>query len=836
MIPGLSNLSIDAISFWIGVLVASVFWLMIGWVRPLFKQIRENLKKTRETRSKRGSSSIEEYYRQTVLKQAQGMHLAAPLFSLEEIVVSPSIIAPPPHIEPGDNLVALNQTDLTVPYLSQDPTLASFYQTSTLTIPEALAGGSHLAIVGNPGVGKTVALAFIASLAAKRDPQMGSLDDAVPFLLHVADLAIPEKDTTSVLDPIIDFIAEGASLFNAPRLPGFIRQSFGSGRALLLLDGLDEIPPDEISKVVAFITEIIKNYPNIRVITTGALEFLDGLTQHDFAILPLKTWNASQQNEFLTKWGHLWEKYVAREAWVQAGPEQVDPTLLNSWLSIESTSFTPLELTLKAWGAYAGDGRGPTALDAIETHLRRISPAGTPVAALEMLAMQVSLTAQPIFDSRKARSWIKSFEPPEEKLAEKENEDKKKGKKEKVTPTLGLLSKMAQSGLLSSHLDNKMRFAHPIFGGFLAGRGHSNFTVDERITAQPFWSGKTLFMHYLAANGDATDLVNTLLETPDPILERNLILMGDWLRDAPRKTPWRGKVMTALAAALQDDNLPLGLRGQIVASLARSGDPSVAALFRQLLQSQSSYVIQIVALGSGLMQDKKAIQALANIFQITQNTYTRSAACLALSGIGTDTALEEIATALMQGDEYLRRAAAESLANHPVEGWPILKEGLEIDDLLVRRSVVYGLGRIPETWAKDLLTQVQVEDQEWAVRDIASGILEKQQGKNPHIPRKLSPPSETPWLIAFAGKEGMGISPNTPATDILLLALKSEDIDEQLAALSYLRRTPSEGVINGLYHAMRGGNIELREAVFLALVEIAASGITLPDPQVYGLG
>ena len=71
MIPGLSNLSIDAISFWIGVLVASVFWLMIGWVRPLFKQIRENLKKTRETRSNRGSSSIEEYYRQTVLKQAQ---------------------------------------------------------------------------------------------------------------------------------------------------------------------------------------------------------------------------------------------------------------------------------------------------------------------------------------------------------------------------------------------------------------------------------------------------------------------------------------------------------------------------------------------------------------------------------------------------------------------------------------------------------------------------------------------------------------------------------------------------------------------------------------------
>ncbi len=494
MFPLFSNLDVDAISFWIGIFVASAFWLMLRWVRPLFKQIRENFQKNREAASMRGSSNIEEYHRQTVLKQAQGMHLAAPLFSLEEIIILPSLVAPPPRIEPGDDLVALDQTNMTVPYLPQDPALASFYQTETLTIPEALSGESHLAIVGNSGVGKTVALAYIASLSAKRDPQMGALKDAVPFLLHVADLTIPSKGSASTLDPIIDFVTEGASLFNAPRLPNFIRHSFGSGRALLLLDGLDEIPPPEIEKVVGYIAKIREDYPEIRIIIAGALEYLDRLIQHNFAILALKTWGASQQQEFLTKWGSLWENYVALEAWIQAGPEQVDSILLNSWLSIDSTSLTPLELTLKAWGAYAGDGRGPTALDAIETHLRRISPIGIPVAALEMLAMQVSLTAQPVFDSRKAGSWIKSFEPPEEKPIKEEEEDddddkKKKDKKEKVAPTLGLLSKMAQSGLLSNHHEYQMRFVHPVFGGFLAGRGLSNHSVDERLTGQPFWSG-----------------------------------------------------------------------------------------------------------------------------------------------------------------------------------------------------------------------------------------------------------------------------------------------------------------------------------------------------------
>jgi hypothetical protein len=190
----------------------------------------------------------------------------------------------------------------------------------------------------------------------------------------------------------------------------------------------------------------------------------------------------------------------------------------------------------------------------------------------------------------------------------------------------------------------------------------------------------------------------------------------------------------------------------------------------------------------------------------------------------------------MQGEENVRRAVAEAFANHPAEGWDTLKEALEIDDILLRRSAVYGLARVKQPWAKELLEHTQIEDKEWAVRDIAANMLEQEKKTNPRIPRPLSPPSETPWLITFAGQQGMGISPGAPATDILLNALKSEDIDESLAALPYLRNNHSEGVINALYHAMYGKNIAMREAVFLTLNEIAASGVTLPNPKAYGLG
>lgn len=834
--PRSLKFTLDSISFWVGFAAASTFWLMIGWARPLLTQIRENWNKNREETALNKSRGIEETHRQTVLKTAQGMHLAAPLFSLDEIIITPRLIAPPPQIEPGNDLIAQDQTSQTVPYIPQDPELSSFYQAETLSIPEALSNGSHLTILGNPGAGKSVALAYIASLAAKRDPQMGALAEATPFLMHIADVELPLHEKSDVLEPIMPAITKGASLLNASRLPNFVRLSFSSGRALLIIDGLDEMPQENTKEAVEYLIALLKAYPKIRVITTGSPEYTDRLGRIGFASLALKTWNAPDQQEFLRKWGELWEKFVALEMWVQAGPEQVDALLLNTWISLESAILTPLELTLKTWGAYAGDGRGPTAIDAIETHLVRLSPKEIPIAALEMLAMQVTLTAQPVFDSRKASAWIKSFEPPEEIAAEEHIEEEYAGKKDKVSaPTQNLLAKIAQSGLLSAHRDVYLRFAHPVFGGYLAGRGLSNYSIDDRLIGQPTWSGKTLAMHYIAAKGDASKLVDTLLGTPDPVLQRNLLLMGDWLRDASRKSSWRGKLLTTLATALQDDTIPLGLRGKIISSLARSGDPSVAALFRQLLQTRSTYNIQLAALGSGLMQDKKAVPMLADTLAATQNIYALTAVCLALSAIGTDNALETLASALLQGDENLRRGAAEALSNHPTEGWAMLRDGLGMDDILVRRSAVYGISRIKQNWSTELLGTVQVEDKEWAVRDIAKSVLEKTGASNPRIPRKLLPPSETPWLIAFAGKQGMGISPGTPATDVLLLALKSDDIDERLASLPYLKRTPSEGVINALYHAMNGGNIEMREAVFLALMEIAASGIKLPDPQAYGL-
>ncbi len=831
--------NIDYFSFLLGFILSALIWWVISMLRPTFQQLRANarIRRAEKKEKSRSVNVVEEHFRQNVLLKAQGLHLAAPLFSLDEILEPPRLLAPPPRVEPGESPYTEDIIDLTLPYLPAWPELAAIYGAPTLTISEAISGNSDIILIGQTGMGKTVALASLASRLARRDPESGLPVDTLPFLVHVADLDLP-ANKEKPLNALIGSVSEKASVFDLSRIPDFIRRSFTEGTALLLLDGTDELTPEGLKNVVEFIRSIKSIYPKTRMITTASSEYLDGLVSLNFIPFSLAAWNSDQKANFLQRWGDLWTHHVAVESWAQESG-QVDPLLLNGWLNADSNNLTPLELTLRAWSAYAGDIRGPHVLDAIETHVRRITPVNTPREALESLALQVNLAADPIFDPRKARQWIKSFEPnepePVDETRQEEKKTKKSGKLEiQNTPSLGLITKMAESGLLGQHRNNRMCFIHPIFAGYLAGKLLASYT--DAILEQPPWIGKYLAMHFLAARGDATPISNELLSQLDRPLSRNLLTTARWLRDAPVQAIWRKQVMAKLAELLQQNGQPLGLRGQALAAFVQSGDPGVAVLFRQMLEEQDAEVLHLAALGSGALRDAKSIELLSTLLR-NPIPNVRRAACLALTAIGTTAGMDYVATALLHGDETLRRAAAEAMSNQAGEGHNMLREGAEMkDDLDVRRAVAYGLGRVRQPWAEELLTKLQVEDDQWVVRNAATEMLENHRKPNKHIPNRLPPPSESPWLIAFAGKQGMGISPEKPPTDLLLMALKVDNPEERLASLSYLRMMPVEGVFGALYQAMYGGEPELREAVFQAVSEMAARGVDVPDPVQFGVG
>ena len=403
-------------SFIVGFIVGILFTWLLGRARPLLQQIRAGWSQQREVAQVRRASGLEDNHRRLTLRRAQGMHLAASLFSLDEIMQEPRLIAPPARVEPGVIGIPEDIISQTLPYMPAWPELAAIYRAPTLGIAEAVLGGANVVIVGAAGMGKTVTLAHLASMAANLQVRLEpNAEAAVPYLYHVADLQLPFDASKDPINIITDAASENAPVFDLRRLPAFIQQSFKNGQALLLIDGFDELDQQGQHNVVEWFKALLQTYPNARIVTTGCVHQLNGLIGIGFNPLPIIGWDARKSSHFIQQWGEQWSRTVALESWTQTGPEQVDPILLNTWVTTDNHGLTPFELTLKVWGAYAGDSLGPRVLDAIATHVRRVAPVGTPLAALELLAMQVVLTTQPIFDPRTAQAWVKQYDVVEDR-------------------------------------------------------------------------------------------------------------------------------------------------------------------------------------------------------------------------------------------------------------------------------------------------------------------------------------------------------------------------------------------------------------------------------------
>jgi HEAT repeat protein len=872
MLRFLSGLHLDRNSFWIGFLAGSLFLWLLNRLRPLLPEMTERLRARLSTAREGITVNPEERYRRDVLRRAQRAHLSAVYFSLDEILVPPRLLAPPPPVEPGvEQHESLIFKDV-LPYLFDCPELGSYYHAPTLSLPQALSGGANLVLVGKPGLGKTVALAHLASMLARKEEGSAWLSDMVPYLVHAADL-LPLQPEQPTLEALIEVICANVSALTLPRLPHFIRSTFNEGSALLLLDGLDELPPHAFDQLVEMLDGLLGTYPQARIVATASPEYLGGLTHLGFQVIPLAAWNDQERLSYINKWSELWESLIVREK----DRRRIDPLLLNNWLSGCEPSFTPLELTLHVWAANAGDLLGPKSSHAIEAYLLRMSaPIQKARPVLERLAAQIALTANPVLTYKEAEKWVPSGNgelPPFEDspfsslelAAEAEMEpasgeepgpdtvagegNRQQGEEnppllkdgsgktpsKEISPSQRLLGDLVSAGLLVNRRNSRLSFVHPVIAGYLAGAALASSGGFETLLRQPAWSGKSQALKYLSSWNDIDGLLRSILEDSSDPLYRELITISEWLRDSPSKASWRQFILRQLSDLLQQEALPMSMRIRALAALAFSGDPGVLVLFRQHIEHPSDSVRELGALGCGLLMDAKAVKSLSHLLD-DPVMEVRLAAVLALSRIGNKPAMEAIASTLLSGSEEMRRAAAEALALQPEEGYPALEEGSSMPDLLVRRAVVYGLARVNQAWAQQLLDKLQIEDEQWVVRSAAIQVLEELARPNPRLPRPHPELAQTPWLIEFAGSLGIGIAPGKPALDLVTQAVKNGKKEQRLAAMQYLGRYGGEGALAAIYPFYYSEDPEEADSAYQALWTLSASGLPLAEPQQFGLG
>ncbi len=843
----------DRISFWLGFLAASLVWWLFSRVRPYLPLWREQVRRAWRAFSQRNLAAVEDQLRRETLRQAQRQHLAAPIFALDEILVQPWLLLPP---ESQNSSTPSNQLPIAgqiLPYLPDWPELVASYSVPRITPAQALQSGRHIAIIGQPGAGKTVALAHLASQVARHDAVLGSYAAAVPLFMHVLDLDLQLPEGQDPLQNLTRAVTSKVSVVMQPQVARTIRTIFRDRQRLivLLLDGLDELPIVDFQAATTYLSSLLQKYPQLQVVTTASPDYLGDLTQAHFLPLSLTGWSTTQRSQFTRRWGELWTTQLLPEIKKHTQFSPLEPVLIENWLAAETGYSSPLEWTLRVWGAHTGDLQGGNLLDTLLAHIVRFLPEPAFLTALQEIARQMVmnqtasltfgemerlLSESKIASQSGALDQSSSPDPQSDQGPSGGNPKKppKKSRRE-LTASQGetILAGLIQGGILVEHAGDRLSFSSPVLLGLLAGL-HVTPEDCEKLVQNLEWPVNTQTLQFAAAISNHPAWVNSLLAEDSAPLHWPLLLIARWLHPAPQDANWRGTVMRKLVTTLQEIDLPFSMMARVIAAFYQSRDPSIEKLFHQLLGSRSQLIRRAALLGCGAVGAPALFNDLVTHLADAQSE-VRETACLAIAAIPGEAALKALVEILLSGDEEIRQAAAESLVLNQSDGYKVLEEAAFTDDLLARRAAVFGLSRIGENWAREVLEKMAVEDGQWVVRSAAAEALEALQKNSPALPALPPKPSEAGWLITFASKLGMGIQPDQPATDVLLMVLKSGSIEEQIAALQYLREQPDEAVVGEIYHLLTGKMPEVQEAALQAFWWLKISGRKLPALTVFKL-
>ncbi|MCC3771324.1 serine protease [Streptomyces sp. UNOC14_S4] len=167
----------------------------------------------------------------------------------------------------------------------------------------ALAGRARVLLRGAAGSGKTTLLQWLTSITAKDEIPVGleQFRDCVPLLLPLRTLVGvdgglpgPEEFLRAVARP----------LAGLPAARGRVTRWLSEGRALLLIDGVDEVPEADRRRTLEWLRELLIAYPDARyVVTTRPSAVREGwLADSGFTELELLPMSRTDVGAFIDRW------------------------------------------------------------------------------------------------------------------------------------------------------------------------------------------------------------------------------------------------------------------------------------------------------------------------------------------------------------------------------------------------------------------------------------------------------------------------------------------------------------------------------------------------------
>ncbi len=777
----------DLPSALIGAIVALIIARVVYRQREKIKQFGVKLWSPVVNLRNRARASQEEHYITALQEALKELLLFTPTDPL--VIFQPPTFAAPPPLP--------TKVDLKSDMLFPEPLTVSFSHIAD--------GYPKLIIAGRQASGRTTALAMTVWQTAQRSGKKRPYE-RFPIWLDLAQWkSLPQAEPA----PPVERLVQLAGLFMTGLIPKWVLTHLRNEPSLILVDNWDALPPDERRVVARWFAEAAQSLPKSCWLVASGEAGYGALVENGF--VPLEIVPPSGENTIVALydgWAHLLKMEQLEPS------EDVLPTL--KWAAEAGASL--LELNTRIIVYLQTQQLPLRPVDVLDRFLDNCIPTpnlGEGQAEVVEQARVLTLNAlshlakihrmeRRAFSQQEIYDFVSSLLPPGDASSKLES----------------AIRRMLFDTHLLQREGKSWAPAHYIWDDFLTAWALAEDPIGADMVKahlnDPAW---TLLLEFYAGLEDVLPLVLILFNEATAYGNvESLLRAARWSVVAPEEVSWRKTLMKILAHTFSDTDTDRSVRLRVGHALAISAGEGARAFFIQTLRQPSVAIRSAALRGLGWSGSPREMPLFEGALQ-DLDLEVRQSAVEALADLGTSGAVRMLQDVMFEADEQLLPSVAEALSKTE-EGLDVLKEAVNNESLLIRRTVALGLGRTNQPWAIEILEKMAREDKEWIVRSAAELGLStmKEQAESKTV--ALAPPKvdQMEWLITWAAGQGLGLGVGQAAVAMLERAITEGDAsakvlsaltlvhigrENHLALLEPLRQDHDAAVRRAAEHATR---------------------------------
>lgn len=783
--------------------------------------VQNSTKNAEQKPSNSRYAGVQAEIRKKMLEKCQSEHLSGSLFPLNDVLISPRLLARIHPPSPDDALQYFPVLYQSLPNLFDNPELLTGLPYPTITLEKALQWGSRIAVCGYAGSGKTTLLLDLTSRICNATTSPGGLRDSLPVYVHCRDLSIGAANRENALFPLANFLAGMTNRYEEKVIRSSLLAAAEDNHLILFLDGLEEISPSGQSKVTQWLHQLLKEHPSLKMVLTSIPHFSSSLSVLGFENFSISPWAEEDKKVFI-------DKFAA--AWSSCFKQTEESSLIPIWLKTAKLPGTPLEMTLACWSAFSGNPISLLGTEIFTPYLHNVIRYPIDLATLSTVASAminsgdsgISLSALEGLISKDPMFKGTDLEKnPPTAPAQSGTQILPSG----PTPR-SIVNELLETGILCQSQ-----------GRYLIKNTHlwaALYSLDPSLRLPNSWQNaiqSTLadsIMLFACATGKADALISQWLSEMDYPLFRNIQIISHWLTAYPQLTrELLIRIYKKVILLTQKSSLPVSLQIKILEPLLISGEQAALSFFKEMVASTDLSHRQAGTFCLSFFPSEETDQLLIGLTS-DPDLDVQKLACIGLAKSWSLKAQKQLVYLVTSGAPEIRQIIGELFAFIPGDGHELLKELTVLpDNPEARKAAVDGLLLVNSDWSKALIKKVNIEDTEWLVRDTAANAVKL--GSTDHLFRasKKAAPSNIPWLIKFAASKRMGIYANDFPTDLLILAAKEGEPHMQSAAFETLASDPSAESIHFLKQAFLHARGPVQEYAYAALQTLSNRGVDL---------